>query len=84
MEAEGEEVRDDNDAINPGRDQTAYGVGEVGITQLQECRFHMGERAGPGEGGGGGAHSFIRGFDPGAVREDDVAGHVLVWIKARM
>jgi len=48
VDAEGEEVRDDNDTINSGCHEAANGTREIGLTELEEGRLHVGEPAGTG------------------------------------
>lgn len=63
MEPQGEEVRDDNDTVNPGSGQTTHGISEIGLSEFQEGGLDVRKSAQPGKSGGRGPDCLIGGFD---------------------
>ena len=82
VNAEGQEVRDNDDAFDVFSDQGCDGLREVRPSLFQECRFNQtGGAAVSAHGFRDAAHRFICGFDARAVcKNDDPSGHVLPWM----
>jgi hypothetical protein len=74
VEAEGEEVRQHDDAGGAGGGKTVGGDLEGGIAEFEEGGDDIGIAAPVREIGGDGAHGFVGRFDAGAVGENDDAG----------
>jgi hypothetical protein len=55
-------------------DQTLNRAGEIRLAEFQEGRLDALERTRTGQFGGYGTNSFIGGFHPRPVTEDDEAG----------
>ncbi len=73
MEAQGKEIRNDQDIFDTEAHEVGDGSREVGFAEFEEGRSDMQERTQSGERGGDGADSLVGGLDPGAVGEDNDA-----------
>ena len=74
VDAQGQEIREDDEAVDSQTHQTGGCRFQVGLPEFQEGSFHAGGRICAREASGDGAHGFIGRFDAGTVSENDDAG----------
>ena len=74
VEPQGEEVGDDDDALDALLGEAVDGAGEVGLAEFEEGRCDMTKRTQFGELAGDRPDAVIGALDAGAVGEDDEAG----------
>ena len=74
VEAEGEEIGEDNDLGDAAIGESGDGAGQVGLAEFEESRLDVAEGAHFCEVTGDGANAFVGGFDTRAVGENNQAG----------
>src|ERR1019366_2052382 len=84
MEARGEEVRDDHDALHTASHQPIGSLFQTGSAEFQEGGFDDRIVARACQIGGGRAHGLVRRFDARAVGEDDDSGGHALLMYCRM